>query len=145
MLNGRKTTTQQAFGMGVNFVLQKPVTGLNAARCFNAALSFMERERRRYFRQPVEMPVAVVLDEKQWKATSTNVSEGGIAIVATQELAKDAKPRLQFTLPRSTVALDVEAEVAWSDVKGHVGLRFMNLPQSSRAYLEQWLTKQIEQ
>ncbi|MGC1373354.1 MAG: response regulator, partial [Candidatus Sulfotelmatobacter sp.] len=26
VLNGKKTTTQQAFGMGVNFVLQKPVT-----------------------------------------------------------------------------------------------------------------------
>jgi DNA-binding response OmpR family regulator len=145
VLNGKKTTTQQAFGMGVNFVLQKPVTGLNAARCFNAALNFMERERRRYFRQPVEMPVAVVLDEKQWQATSTNVSEGGMAIVATQALAQDANPRLQFTLPRSKALLDVEAQVAWSDVKGHVGLRFVNLPQSSRESLEQWLNQQIEQ
>ncbi|MFY9742917.1 MAG: response regulator [Candidatus Sulfotelmatobacter sp.] len=145
VLNGKKTTTQQAFGMGVNFVLQKPVTGLNAARCFNAALNFMERERRRYFRQPVEMPVAVVLEERQWQATSTNVSEGGIAIVATQVLAQDANPRLQFTLPRSKALFDVEAQVAWSDVKGHVGLRFVNLPQSSREYLEQWLNQQIEQ
>ena len=145
VLNGKKTTTQQAFGMGVNFVLQKPVTGLNAARCFNAALNFMERERRRYFRQPVEMPVAVVLEERQWQATSTNVSEGGIAIVATQVLAQDANPRLQFTLPRSKALFDVEAQVAWFDVKGHVGLRFVNLPQSSREYLEQWLNQQIEQ
>lgn len=145
VLNGKKTTTQQAFGMGVNFVLQKPVTGLNAARCFNAALNFMERERRRYFRQPVEMPVAVVIEERQWQATSTNVSEGGIAIVATQVLAQDANPRLQFTLPRSKALFDVEAQVAWSDVKGHVGLRFVNLPQSSREYLEQWLNQQIEQ
>ncbi|MGB7131012.1 MAG: response regulator [Candidatus Sulfotelmatobacter sp.] len=145
VLNGKKTTTQQAFGMGVNFVLQKPVTGLNAARCFNAALNFMERERRRYFRQPVEMPVAVVLEERQWQATSTNVSEGGIAIVATQVLAQDANPRLQFTLPRSKALFDVEAQVAWSDVKGHVGLRFVNLPQSSRESLEQWLNQQIEQ
>src|SRR5580698_7004666 len=48
VLNGKRTTTQQAFGMGVNFVLQKPISGLNASRCFHAALSFMERERRRY-------------------------------------------------------------------------------------------------
>ena len=144
VLNGKKTTTQQAFGMGVNFVLQKPVTGLNAARCFNAALNFMERERRRYFRQPVEMPVAVVLEEKQWQAKSTNISEGGMAIVATQPLAKDANPRLQFTLPQSKSLFDVEARVAWSDVKGHVGLRFVNLPQSSREFLEQWLNQQIE-
>jgi len=51
ILNGKKTTTQQAFGMGANLVLQKPISALNASRCFNASLDFMVRERRRYFRQ----------------------------------------------------------------------------------------------
>src|SRR5208282_1421109 len=46
VVNG-KTTIQQAFQSGANFVLQKPLTPLHAARCFNAALSFMVRERRR--------------------------------------------------------------------------------------------------
>ena len=36
--------------MGANFVLQKPISGLNASRCFHAALNFMLKERRRYFR-----------------------------------------------------------------------------------------------
>lgn len=144
VLNGKKTTTQQAFGMGVNFVLQKPVNGLNAARCFNAALNFMERERRRYYRQPVEMPVTVVLDKKQWNAKSTNISEGGMAIVVTQALPKSGKPRLQFALPEGKAVLDVESEMAWSDVKGRVGFRFVNLPQSSRELLEQWLNEQME-
>src|ERR1700704_3225785 len=44
VLNG-KTTTQEAFGLGANFVLQKPITTLNASRCFNAALNFMVKER----------------------------------------------------------------------------------------------------
>src|SRR5580692_3655276 len=35
VLNGKRTTTQEAFGMGANFVLQKPITPLNAARCFH--------------------------------------------------------------------------------------------------------------
>jgi CheY-like chemotaxis protein len=144
VLNGKKTTTQQAFGMGVNFVLQKPVTGLNAARCFNAALNFMERERRRYYRHSVEMPVTVVLNEKQWKAKSTNISEGGMAIAASQALPKNGKPRLQFALPEGKAVLDLESEIAWSDVKGRVGFRFVNLPQSSRELLEQWLNEQME-
>ena len=144
VLNGKKTTTQQAFEMGVNFVLQKPVTGLNAARCFNAALNFMERERRRYYRQPVEMPVTVVLDEKQWKAKSTNISEGGMAIVVAQALPRNANPRLEFSLPETKAVLQVESEMAWSDFKGHVGLRFVNLPKSSRELLEQWLNQQME-
>src|ERR1039458_2842307 len=90
VLNGKKTTTQEAFSMGVNFVLQKPISTLNASRCFHAALSFMEREQRRYFRHPVKMLVRVVLDEKELKATSTNVSERGKA-----PLLATASPRKQ--------------------------------------------------
>lgn len=144
VLNGKKTTTQQVFGMGINFVLQKPVTGLNAARCFNAALNFMERERRRYFRQPIEMPVTIILHDKSYKAKSTNISEGGIAILVPQALPKDGDARLQFILPGGKTALEMEAEIAWRDAKGNAGLRFSNLPQSSRELLEYWLNEQME-
>jgi DNA-binding NtrC family response regulator len=81
ILNGTSATTQQAFDLGAKFVLQKPVSAKNATRCFAAALGFMERERRRYFRQPVEMPVTVVFDQgEEMKATTMNVSQGGMAL-----------------------------------------------------------------
>jgi DNA-binding response OmpR family regulator len=144
LLNGKKTTTQEAFGMGVNFVLQKPVSTLNASRCFHAALNFMVRERRRYFRQPAKMPVKVILSDKELRATSTNISEGGIALMMHQALPKSATPVLQFTLPETSLALSVESEVAWADIKGHVGLRFLNVPQSSQELLEKWLDEQME-
>jgi ActR/RegA family two-component response regulator len=40
ILNGT-TTTKQAFQMGANFVLQKPISTLNATRCFSTALNFI--------------------------------------------------------------------------------------------------------
>ena len=144
VLNGKKTTTQEAFEMGVNFVLQKPISTLNASRCFNAALNFMVRERRRYYRQPVKMPVRVMIDEKELKATSTNISEGGIALMMHKAIPKTGKPRLLFQLPESSVAFDVESEVAWVDIKGHVGLRFLNVPQSCKDQLDKWLSLQME-
>jgi CheY-like chemotaxis protein len=144
VLNGKKTTTQEAFGMGVNFVLQKPISTLNASRCFHAALSFMERERRRYFRHPVKMLVRVFLEDKEWKATSTNVSERGIALMLHQALPKNATPSLHFTLPETGVQLELEAEVAWADLKGHAGLRFLKVPQSSQEILEKWLNDRME-
>jgi DNA-binding response OmpR family regulator len=55
ILNGG-TTTQWAFQLGANFVLQKPISVLNANRCFSAAINFMIREQRRYFRHPAEIP-----------------------------------------------------------------------------------------
>ncbi len=145
IVNGKKTTTQEAFGMGVNFVLHKPLTALNANRCFNAALNFMLRERRRYFRQVAKMPVKIMLGERELQATSTNISEGGIALLLHQALPKNATPRLQFTLPGSRLSMDVETEIAWADLKGCVGLRFLNLPSSSQELLEKWLNDQLEQ
>jgi CheY-like chemotaxis protein len=143
VLNG-KTTTQEAFGLGANFVLQKPITTLNASRCFNAALNFMVKERRRYFRQPLQMAVNVVLDDKEIKATSTNISETWIALVLREALPKGATPRLTFVLPEINLSMDVEAEVAWADIKGRVGCRFHNVPQSSQQLLEKWLDDQME-
>jgi DNA-binding response OmpR family regulator len=145
LLNGKKTTTQEAFGMGVNFVLQKPVSTLNASRCFHAALSYMVRERRRYYRAPIKMPVRVVLDEKEWKASSTNISEGGIALMVHRALPKSGRPRLHFTLPETSLAFEVESEIAWADIKGLVGLRFLNLPQSSLEHLEKWLAGRLDE
>jgi CheY-like chemotaxis protein len=145
IVNGKKTTTQEAFGMGVNFVLHKPLSALNATRCFNAALNSMLRERRRYFRHPIKMPVSITLGDKVLKATSTNISEGGIAVLLHQALDKDSTPRLQFTLPGTSQALDVETVIAWADLKGYVGLRFLSVEQASQELLEGWLNEQMEQ
>jgi DNA-binding response OmpR family regulator len=145
IVNGKKTTTQEAFGMGVNFVLHKPLSVLNTSRCLNAALNFMLRERRRYFRHPIKMPARLVLDGKELQGTSTNISEGGIALLLHHALPKNATPQLLFTLPGTSVALELETEVAWADLKGYVGLRFLNVPPGSRELLERWLNDQMEQ
>jgi len=144
VLNGKRTTMQEAFGMGANFVLQKPISALNASRCFHAALNFMIKERRRYFRQPVKMQVQVVYEGKTLKAVSTNISEGGIALQLREAPPKGAAPHLKFSLPDTKIQMEIEAEVAWVDVKGLAGFRFHNVPKSSQEQLEHWLDEQIE-
>jgi CheY-like chemotaxis protein len=144
VLNGKRTTMQEAFGMGANFVLQKPISALNASRCFHAALNFMVKERRRYFRQPVKMQVKVVYEGKTLNATSTNVSEGGIALQLREAPPKGAAPHLKFSLPDTNLHMEVEAEVAWVNMKGLAGFRFHNVPQSSQVQLEKWLDDQME-
>lgn len=144
VLNG-KTSTQQAFQAGANFVLQKPLTPLHATRCFNAALNFMVRERRRYFRHPVEMTVRInVPNTPELSATTTNVSEGGMAIRLVGTLPKDSRAKLQFSLPGSNTSLELKGEVAWADSTGHAGIRFVEVPQSSQYQLEKWLTERMQ-
>jgi CheY-like chemotaxis protein len=143
VLNG-KTTTQEAFQVGANFVLQKPLTPLHATRCFNAALSFMIRERRRYFRHPVEMQVRIcIANSPEVIATTTNLSEGGMALRFTGKLPTDSEARLHFALPGSNTSLELQAKIAWADETGHAGMKFADVPQSSQYQLEKWLTDHL--
>jgi DNA-binding NarL/FixJ family response regulator len=145
VVNG-KTTTQEAFHMGANFVLQKPLTPLHAARCFNAALNFMVRERCRYFRHPVEIPLRIVLPRSQEvTATSTNLSEGGMAIRILGQLPKDTEAQFRFTLPYMNISLELKGQVAWADGTGHAGIRFVDVPQSSQYQLEKWLHDRLQE
>src|SRR5580658_4238200 len=145
VLNG-KTTTQQAFQFGANFVLQKPLTLLHASRCFNAALNFMVRERRRYFRHPLDMQLRVILPHNQeMTATATNLSEGGMAVRILGKLPKDAKMEFRFTLPETNISLELKGEVAWLDGTGHAGIRFVEVPQSSQYQLDHWLTERLQE
>jgi DNA-binding response OmpR family regulator len=144
VLNG-KTSTQVAFQSGANFVLQKPLTPLNATRCFNAALNFMVRERRRYFRHPVEMTVRIIIPNiSELTATSTNVSEGGMAIRLAGKLPRNAQGKLQFMLPGSNTSLELKGQIAWVDGTGHAGIRFVEVPQSSQYQLDKWLTERMQ-
>jgi DNA-binding NarL/FixJ family response regulator len=144
VVNG-KTTTQEAFHFGANFVLQKPLTPLHAARCFNAALNFMVRERCRYFRHPVEIPLRIILPRNQeLTATSTNLSEGGMAIRILGKLPKDTQAHFRFTLPGTNISLELKGQVAWADGTGHAGIRFVEVPQSSQHQLEKWLTDRLQ-
>ncbi len=145
VVNG-KTTTHGAFQSGANFVLQKPLTLVHASRCFNAALSFMVRERRRYFRHPVEMPLRISLPfSQELAAKSTNLSEGGMAIRLLGKLPRDAQARIRFTLPAANISLEVKGQVAWVDGTGHAGIRFVEVPQSSQYQLEKWLTDRLQE
>lgn len=142
LLNGA-TTTSKAFQHGANFVLQKPISLLNATRCFSAALGLMERERRRYFRYPAQFKVAVSFaDGTKKTVTASNISEGGMAICLEDFFPKDKLLDLTFTLPGMQTSISTSAEVAWSsDI--HAGLRFVHLLPNTREQLELWLQEQM--
>jgi ActR/RegA family two-component response regulator len=144
ILNG-STTTQQAFQMGANFVLQKPISALNAKRCLSAAINFMIRERRRYFRHPVEMSGTISFGEGQkLKVMLTNISEGGMAVFFRGPLPKGAVSTVSFKLPGAATPLEPKVQIAWMDESGRAGLRFIDVPKESRVQLDAWLSEQCE-
>jgi DNA-binding response OmpR family regulator len=143
ILNGRTTATQ-SFEMGTNFVLQKPIHPVNAMRCFSAAVGLMVRERRRYYRVPIDMPATIsFVTGKKLKANATNISEGGMALGSLKRLDDEEISGVQFTLPGTSNSVETKAELAWADASGRAGIRFTTMPALSRDHLERWLTVQI--
>lgn len=142
ILNGT-TTTQAAFDLGAKFVLQKPVSLLNATRCFSAALSFMMRERRRYFRHPVEIAVNLEFESELFQASATNISDGGMAIRFQGKLPESGLTAISFNLPEKNLLIEGNASMAWVDAAGRGGVRFTQLSPKSRQILDNWLTEQL--
>jgi hypothetical protein len=140
-----RSNIRTAFGMGASFVLQKPITMTSALRCFSAAHGAMLRERRRYFRVPVDAPVMIHYGENgQISVTAYNLSEGGMAIRTATPLPKAAIYKIKFTLPGTSVVMEPKSELAWSDSAGKAGIRFRDLPQSTREQLERWVADALE-
>lgn len=144
LLNG-STNTQKAFQLGANFVLQKPISLLNASRCFNAALSTMVRERRRYFRHPVTIEVTVLFDQATpLKCASTNLSEGGMALVIEGTVPKNGPLQLAFVLPETSISIETKAQLAWLDGSGRAGVRFIEMARPMKEQLDRWLEARME-
>lgn len=135
-------STQAAFEWGASFVLQKPLSQLSVTRSFHAALGLMIRERRRYFRQPVEMLVTIQpANGRERVATAMNLSEGGLAFSCDEPLPS-GKLKVEFFLPGTRTTLTAHGEVAWA-AGNQGGIRFHWVPRQSKEILEKWLNQQL--
>lgn len=135
-------STQAAFEWGASFVLHKPLSAANVARSFHAALGLMVRERRRYFRHPVEMLVTIQPSNgKERVATAVNLSEGGMALSCDESLPAGSL-KLEFFLPGTQTMITAHGELAWA-AANQGGIRFQWAPRHCREALDKWLSQQL--
>jgi c-di-GMP-binding flagellar brake protein YcgR len=91
------------------------------------------------------MPVQLQFNQgEEMKAIATNLSEGGMAIHFEGTLPKNTISKVQFTLPGTKIAMEPKGEIAWADGLGRAGIRFQEVPENSRAQLEQWILQRLE-
>jgi uncharacterized protein (TIGR02266 family) len=142
IING-VTTVPDAFNLGANFVLDKPISYDRASRILRAAHGLMVRERRRYNRNPLPVAMTVTTSTgEQIRGKMINLSEGGLAMHADKTLERNTAVKVQFTLPTARQPFEAKGEVAWIDEKNNIGIRFLNISQNVQRDLEQWLGQQ---
>src|SRR5258708_1206893 len=84
---------------GANFLLRKPLNEDSIALHITIAKELLERERQRYFRHAVNLPVILHDEEMEQHARMTNLSEGGMAVRTAKALKHTSLVNFEFDLP----------------------------------------------
>jgi c-di-GMP-binding flagellar brake protein YcgR len=133
------------FGHGANFVVYKPVTAERAGSSLRAARSLMKREKRSKLRISLHAPASIAYaNAENVAATLLDLSEHGLAIQSERRLPPRCKVYFQFNLPGEKSLVRLSGDVVWQDSSGRVGIRFVDVPQSSRRTLNTWIKASLE-
>jgi ActR/RegA family two-component response regulator len=134
-----------AFRAGSSFVLERPLSLDSIRRTLHAAHGLILRERRRYFRCPISIPVSVQQEgASPVYGETTDISEGGMAVHLLTPLKPGVEGTAQFTLPNTPVPIRAQANICWCDEKGHAGLQFQSLSARDNSELQQWVAGKFE-
>ena len=139
MVSGQNQV-RDIFSKGANFILYKPISRERAANSMQAARSLMQSERRIRPRIPLHTNTNIAFAGKEdVPAALMDLSEKGIAFQSDGKLPPYCKVYFQFALSGNTSLIQFSGEVMWQDSSGRVGIRFAQVPQSSRRVLNDWL------
>jgi CheY-like chemotaxis protein len=128
------------FGLGANFVLYRPLSSDRTRISLRAARGLLRRERRRAPRASLSSTANVAYPgAPELNAVLTDLSDGGTSIQSDKRLPPECKVYFEFALPGQEQLVRLSGEVAWQDASGRTGIRFLDVPQSSRRLMQTWL------
>ena len=137
--------TTAAFRKKAQFVFERPLSPQSIRKILNPAYGLILRERRRYFRCPISLPVIIRREgEQEVRCNSVNISGGGMALSTQVPMAPGELVRVQFTLPDHEAPVLAESTICWLKT-GHLGIRFVSLAADHNSELQAWLSLKLEQ
>jgi len=127
--------------MGAHVVLHKPISLDRARLELRNLRGLTGQDQRRSPRYSLKTPVYVSCGRTiDRRAETFNLALGGMGIRLADRLEEDDILRLRFQLPGTAAMIQARGEIAWADPEGRVGIRFVSMPDSTRAEVEKWLT-----
>jgi CheY-like chemotaxis protein len=128
---------------GALFAFEKPISVEQAVRTLSAARNLILDGRLRYHRAGLEVPVTLSGNRNaRVEAHLINISQGGLQIYTDDAVETTQPLRVSLELPGAKHALKAQAEIAWQDQRGNVGIRFLKLAPRVQRSLRLWLAQQ---
>jgi CheY-like chemotaxis protein len=132
------------FSLGVNFVLYRPLASDRVMSSLRAAQAVLYRDKRGKARAPVHTHATIdYAGGEQERATLVDLSEDGMAVNFGKRLPPASKVYFQFQLPGQTARVRLSGQVVWQDWNGRAGVQYVDVPQTSRRILHDWLQKNL--
>ena len=127
------------------FVFERPLSKQSIRNTLNPAYGLILRERRRYFRCPISLPITIRRQSMaEVRCYSVNISEGGMAVSTFVPLNIGENVQVQFALPDHKEPFLAESTICWWKT-GHLGVRFVSFPQGAKSVLQDWLAQRLEE
>jgi CheY-like chemotaxis protein len=128
------------FGLGANFVLYRPLSLERTRVSLRAARGLVRRERRRGSRMSLSSTVNVSYPgAPETCGVLADLGDGGTLIHTASRIPPECKVYFEFALPGQQELVRLSGEVAWQDASGRTGIRFLDVPQSSRNLMQAWM------
>ncbi len=144
-ISNNDATATAAFRKKSQFVFERPLSAQSIHKTLKSAFGLILRERRRYFRYPISLPVIIQrLSRQEIRCNSINISEGGMALSTQVPMVPGENVRVQFTLSDHEAPVLAESTICWSKT-GHLGVRFVSVSEEHRSELQTWLSQKLEQ
>jgi PilZ domain len=129
------------FGAGTHLVIYKPLThdrlrnGLRAIRILMG-----RRQQRASTRVRVDITASLTVNNGESFAVKIlDISGGGAALSLQRPIPSAKTLQLSFSLPGEQNRITTAAELVWKDVKGNLGVEFVNSDPAFNQLVSSWL------
>lgn len=128
------------FGAGTHLVIYKPLTHERLRNGLRAISTLMGRRRRRVSpRLKVNLAATLTINETEdIPVRVLDISVGGAAISVQRPFPTVKTLTLRFALPGAQ-RIKTAAELVWKDVRGNVGIEFVNADDEFAESMASWM------
>jgi hypothetical protein len=127
-----------------DFVIDKPLAPVHISRAVRAGYGIMLKERKRYFRRSLSVPIHLTDSSfRRFVGQTINVSQTGIAVECAAPFSVREIVQLEFCLPDSSDGVNCKAQLIWRAEQGKAGLSFTSIKTADRERLADWIEEEF--
>jgi PilZ domain len=132
------------FGAGTHLVIYKPLTHDRLRNALRAIRTLMGRRQQRVSsRVKVDITSSLTVNETEdIPAKILDISTGGAALSVQRPIPIVKSLKLSFALPGEKSTTTTAGELAWKDVRGNLGIQFVNSDPAFTLSVSRWMKAQ---